>query len=222
MAHLPFCPLPFPVPHKFTPQDITKLDRIGEDIHTVVWHADKGMVFRTFDNVLLVPRLRELGLQRETAFACLFDFLYHPTEAAVQAVHPQLEALLADPRALKIGMQIRIGDWQLINPAEQTFHPQVGSRRGVEGKRKEDARKGEEGEEGAGLWNEGRCLSEGGVHGRYERMVPTCVSRLFPPRHYLGCCLSRPQHHPWLFRHFIDCAIEIEHELAAEGQTVVW
>ncbi len=26
--------------------------------------------------------------------------------------------------SLQIGMQIRVGDWQLINPSEQTFHPQ--------------------------------------------------------------------------------------------------
>ena len=117
--------IPIPPPHTFSSQDVTKLDRIEEDLHTVVWHADKGMIFRTFDNALLAPRLRALGLQQETAFACLFDFLYRPTEAAVQAVRPQLEALLADPGALKIGMQIRIGDWQLINPTEQSFHPQV-------------------------------------------------------------------------------------------------
>ena len=35
----------------------------------------QGMVFSAFDNAVLAPRLRVLGLQRETAFACLFDLL---------------------------------------------------------------------------------------------------------------------------------------------------
>ncbi len=74
---------------------------IGEGHHSVVWQSDKGMVYNSFDNQILAPQLKAMGLSRDTAFACLFDLLYRPTDAAVSAVRPQLVQLL-DPKAFKV------------------------------------------------------------------------------------------------------------------------
>ncbi len=136
-----------PLPHAHGAQDIA---RLHDDYHTVVWHADHAMVYAAFDNPRLAPRLAELGLQRETAFACMFDFLYRPTPEVLELFRPELGVLL-DPAVLKVGVQIRVGDWQL------------------------------------------------------------CDSYMF-----------KPQNYPSLFDHYFECAREIEEELAAPGQRVVY
>ncbi|GAX78563.1 hypothetical protein CEUSTIGMA_g6003.t1 [Chlamydomonas eustigma] len=104
----------------FVQQDLTF---IGGEAHTVIWHADHAAVYHAFNNPHLKLRLTELGLKQDTAFACLFDFLYRPTDQVVQALRPYLPALL-DPLAVKIGIQIRVGDWQLVNSSRYIIHPQ--------------------------------------------------------------------------------------------------
>mmetsp|Transcript_7862 Transcript_7862/g.16860 ORF Transcript_7862/g.16860 Transcript_7862/m.16860 type:complete len:466 (+) Transcript_7862:146-1543(+) len=126
--------------------------KIGVDKHSVIWYTDHSGVYGAFDNPLLTERLAELGFQQETAFACLFDFLYRPTTDVLDMFQEQL-AVLLDPDALKIGVQIRVGDWQLISSHRYLVHP---------------------------------------------------------------------QHYPALFDHYFTCAREIEHEVARQGQKVVW
>ena len=47
------------------------------------------------------PQLEALGLRQGTAFACLFDFLYRPSEEVLSVMRPQLPPLL-DPGAIKV------------------------------------------------------------------------------------------------------------------------
>ncbi len=126
------------------------MSQLHDDVHTVVWHADHAMVYAAFDNPHLAPKLAELGLSRDTAFACLFDYMYRPTREVLDMFSGELATLL-DPSVFKIGIQIRVGDWQLVD------------------------------------------------------------SYLF-----------KPQAYPSLFDHYFDCAAEIQAELAAPGQHVVW
>lgn len=99
-------------------QDVSTL---MDQYQTVVWHADHAMVWAAFDNPFLKDKLEALGLQRDTAFACLFDYLYRPTPPVLQLFKTELQTLL-DPKVLKIGVQIRVGDWQLCD--SQLFKPQ--------------------------------------------------------------------------------------------------
>jgi hypothetical protein len=89
----------------------------------VVFHTDHCHVQASFNNPHLKETLASHGLKRETAFACLFDFLYRPTREAIRAISPQLPMLLSD-KYIKIGVQIRVGDWQLISQHRYWFHPQ--------------------------------------------------------------------------------------------------
>jgi hypothetical protein len=104
----------------FQQQDLLSL---WEDYPMVVFHTDHCHVQASFDNPHLKEALASLGLKRETAFACLFDFLYRPTREAIGAISPQLPMLLSD-KYIKIGIQIRVGDWQLISQHRYWFHPQ--------------------------------------------------------------------------------------------------
>eukprot|EP00798_Chlamydomonas_sp_ICE-L_P020594 gene20594-27392_t len=81
----------------FWEQDPTK---IGEGKHSVVWHSDHGIIWKAFENPLLRPKLDALGMHQETAFACLFDFLYRPTPDILQLLEDELSPLL-DPNVLK-------------------------------------------------------------------------------------------------------------------------
>ena len=104
----------------FQHDDLTSL---WEKFETVVFHTDHSHVHAAFDNPHLIKALSSLGFQRETAFACLFDFLYRPTRETVNAVKSQLPSLLSN-EYIKIGIQIRVGDWQLISSSRYWFHPQ--------------------------------------------------------------------------------------------------
>lgn len=104
----------------FQNQDLVSL---WEKYETVVFHTDHCHVQASFDNPHLKEALANLGLKRETAFACLFDFLYRPTREAIRTISPQLPSLLSD-KYIKIGIQIRVGDWQLISKHRYWFHPQ--------------------------------------------------------------------------------------------------
>ncbi len=66
----------------------------------MVWHADHSFVYKAFDNPLLRPRIEALGMRQDTAFACLFDLLYRPTDEVVRAMRTELQPLL-NPLALK-------------------------------------------------------------------------------------------------------------------------
>ncbi|KAJ9516056.1 hypothetical protein QJQ45_024485 [Haematococcus lacustris] len=126
------------------------LTAAGDGVHSVIWHADHAGVYAAFRNPFLASRLKQLGFERETAFACLFDFIYRPAPEVVQLFAPELNVLM-NPNILKIGVQVRVGDWQLVD--SYTF---------------------------------------------------------------------KPQHYPYLFRHYFECAKEIELALAKPGQPVVW
>lgn len=104
----------------FAEQDLTE---IGEDKHSVVWYTDHVVVYNAFENPYLKSKLAAMGLQQDTAFACLFDFLYRPTADVVAMVKPQLPVLLS-PETVKIGIQIRVGDWQLVSSDRYWIHPQ--------------------------------------------------------------------------------------------------
>mmetsp|Transcript_6767 Transcript_6767/g.18159 ORF Transcript_6767/g.18159 Transcript_6767/m.18159 type:complete len:480 (-) Transcript_6767:609-2048(-) len=104
----------------FASQDLTA---VGEGFHSVVWYTDHAGVYSAFNNPYLQPALAALGLQQDIAFACLFDFLYRPVPEVVNMFRPELQILL-DPSVFKIGLQIRVGDWQLVSASSYFFRPQ--------------------------------------------------------------------------------------------------
>ena len=75
--------------------------RLGDGKHSVVWYSDHGIVWKAFENPLLMDKLRALGMQQDTAFACLFDFLYRPAPDVLHLMERELSPLL-DPNILKV------------------------------------------------------------------------------------------------------------------------
>jgi hypothetical protein len=63
-------------------------------------------VWASFNNPFLKDRLAALGFTQNTAFACLFDYLYRPVPEIIEMFKPELNVLL-NPDILKIGVQVR-------------------------------------------------------------------------------------------------------------------
>jgi hypothetical protein len=91
-------------------QDITQWAASYRTLHV---EAARGMTWRLFDNPYVGPKLRALGVQRATAFACALDFLVDLQPEVKQRVAPMQRQLLLDgshQQVLRIGIQIRTGD----------------------------------------------------------------------------------------------------------------
>ena len=71
-------------------------------LHPVCTHCPVGLSSVATPFPLHSPQLDALGLRQGTAFACLFDFLYRPSEEVLSVMRPQLPPLL-DPGAIKVG-----------------------------------------------------------------------------------------------------------------------
>ena len=71
-------------------------------LHPVCTHCPVGLSSVATPFPLHSPQLDALGLRQGTAFACLFDFLYRPSEEVLSVMRPQLPPLL-DPGAVKVG-----------------------------------------------------------------------------------------------------------------------
>jgi hypothetical protein len=76
---------------------------------TIVIASNRGKVWSLFDNPFHKRTLLEYGLRPETAIACAFRFLFRPRDEVRDMFQPTWE-LMANPDALKIGIQIRLGD----------------------------------------------------------------------------------------------------------------
>lgn len=71
--------------------------------------SNRGRTYAIFDNPAHGPELKRLGLRAESLARCAFHFLFTPNIATQRVMQPYLAAL-ADPQALRIGIQIRVGD----------------------------------------------------------------------------------------------------------------
>lgn len=100
---------------------------IGGDKHTVTWYTDHVVVRKAFDNPHVRDKLHALGMRKDTAFACLFDYLYRPTAPVVEQVRPQLPVLL-NPDAIKVGGPCA---WSAERRRGQGVQPGAGCRAGT-------------------------------------------------------------------------------------------
>jgi hypothetical protein len=73
--------------------DITQWASSYRTLHV---EAARGMTWRLFDNPYVGPKLRALGIQRATAFACALDYLIDLQPEVKQMVAPMQRQLLLD------------------------------------------------------------------------------------------------------------------------------
>jgi hypothetical protein len=98
---------------------------------TVSVVTEQGMTWYMFDNPHLAPKLAALGLRRETAFACVMDYLVTLKPSVQQRfahhVHQALQPSGTDAssRILRVGIQIRTGDGSMRGGEEQVTGEQL-------------------------------------------------------------------------------------------------
>jgi len=85
----------------------------------VQFSSNRGVTFRMFDNPFFKRTLFDMGLSPDTAFGCAFNFLFQPNLEMLNRLFFEELKYLQDPFLTKIGIQIRVGDWQLLNPSLQ-------------------------------------------------------------------------------------------------------
>ncbi len=68
--------------------------------------------------ILFVPlRLGAMGLRPDTAFGCALHLLFGglgPEARRLAGLHPRLHGTMVDEQAVKIGIQIRLGDDSIL------------------------------------------------------------------------------------------------------------
>ncbi|KAJ3167393.1 hypothetical protein HDU88_002315 [Geranomyces variabilis] len=81
----------------------------AEHLTHVFYSSNRGVSFRLFNNPYHRRKLLDMGLRPETAFRCVFNYLFHP-RSNVEALMAPLRAEIHQPGTLVIGIQIRLGD----------------------------------------------------------------------------------------------------------------
>ncbi|KAK9919098.1 hypothetical protein WJX75_009394 [Coccomyxa subellipsoidea] len=84
------------------------------EARTVVFEINTGAVDKLFYNPYHRQQLFEWGLRPETAVGCALNYLFKPRPEVLELVHENFKAL-RNPDALKIGIQVRMGDAWLQN-----------------------------------------------------------------------------------------------------------
>lgn len=97
----------------------------SESYETVYLVLNRGMTVSIFKDPALKARVEALGLSLRHAFACLYKYLFLPN-SEVHARFPAEFALLADPYALKIGIQIRTGDHAHLADSDAISREDIG------------------------------------------------------------------------------------------------
>lgn len=102
-------------------EDVTQL---GAGYEVLEWTNNADLTIDTFSNPLLAARLSELGLKREVAVSCLFNYLFSPTYDALSIFSRRLLDKLLDDNSFVVGIQMRAGDevWNPKNHGNYSGH----------------------------------------------------------------------------------------------------
>ena len=91
------------------------LAELGADAEVVYINScNAGMVVPLFDNPVYKQQLVNMGLRPETAYGCMYAFLFQVLPATKELLVRELAAM-EDPESIKIGIQIRTGDDTMTN-----------------------------------------------------------------------------------------------------------
>eukprot|EP01038_Epipyxis_sp_PR26KG_P017036 gene17036-23418_t len=105
---------------RFLRQDLNSIFPI--DYKTIFISINRGKTIRIFENSNYRIILEKYGLNPYNAFGCIVNYLIKPR---VEIFHPIIDQFLKitdpNPKILKIGIQIRVGDWQ-FNKADQSIN----------------------------------------------------------------------------------------------------
>lgn len=112
-----------------TIDDIKLQDKLlRQDINLILGGADvvdsmvainRGKTIRIFENSHHKDQLLGYGLTANNAFGCVFDFIFKPKPEIFVPIIPQLQRFQSK-NTLRIGIQIRAGDWYLFTNGQHT------------------------------------------------------------------------------------------------------
>ncbi|KAL8287581.1 hypothetical protein RQP46_003439 [Phenoliferia psychrophenolica] len=77
--------------------------------------ANRGTVLASRESTLVRPLLDDLGLTASSSYACLMDYLFRPKADTLRFV-TEYTSLFALPTVYSIGLQIRLGDYEMGHP----------------------------------------------------------------------------------------------------------
>lgn len=75
----------------------------------IKFFSNRGMVYRAFKYKHLQKRIGQLGLQEQTAFSCISDYLFKPKPAALDLI-TQYTSVMTLPTVFSVGIHVRTGD----------------------------------------------------------------------------------------------------------------
>lgn len=84
------------------------LDDLGDGADIVTIFGNVGVINTLFNNPQYKSQLYRMGLRPETAYGCALEYLFAPSLAIKQHFHDEILTMTGD--AMKIGIQIRLGD----------------------------------------------------------------------------------------------------------------
>eukprot|EP00906_Rhabdomonas_costata_P004702 RCo006956 len=99
--------------------DFRKIYPLNDSAPYAFVSSNRGRTFLLFHNPVHRPALERLGLRAETLARCAFLFLFTPNAGTRRKAERFLPAV-SDPTALRIGIQIRIGD--VVFTSRDNFH----------------------------------------------------------------------------------------------------
>lgn len=83
---------------------------------TSIVSANKGLLTRYYDNPVHQKQFIEMHLDIHNSFGCVINYLFKPKMEIFDPMKEQYEIMTnPDPKVLKIGIQIRVGDWMWTN-----------------------------------------------------------------------------------------------------------
>jgi len=94
---------------------------LGEDYQTVFLSLNKGRVLKIYDNPCHKDDINRFNMSKRHTFGCFVDFLFKPRPEIFLPVFKQFDIMTSKSIAnakddvLKIGIQIRVGDWYWTN-----------------------------------------------------------------------------------------------------------
>lgn len=90
-----------------------RLGSMDNGSKTLIYSTDRGSTY----DLSLNPNYRKFyfdnGLRPDTVFGCIWNFLFRPTEDLFEPI-AHLYSMLRNPKTLKIGIHLRLGDRYLV------------------------------------------------------------------------------------------------------------
>ena len=98
----------------FARSDLRSIPQLNDSAPYAFLTSNRGRTFILFRNPVHGPVLRGLGLRAESLARCAFMFLFTPN-AETRLNAQRFLLAVEDPRALRIGIHIRVGDSAFTN-----------------------------------------------------------------------------------------------------------